>query len=294
MPVCDGLQCKNQVPWQITNTALLMDNGIVSFSTDTVYTNLIAELAASNCATLQPAKKPVVFKSLCKKCWDLQAAKWGDVATYTMARAKTVPEAVYMQVERVDFMVAGMFSKEAILSCTVHELMHFWSFQGNGLQDYNRRAGADWDEVVADILGFRVYQRTYRGQAGFANYMTPYNTYCVSIARVGASFSSVFGRLWREAGDRARLPKVVAEFIDKEQTAGKAQAVVKDGAALRLMGAVTEYLFTWFFRGPTSPIAGSTPSVTIENFLDSANLGNMFSVANAFQTYDGNNTSHLI
>jgi hypothetical protein len=294
MAACDGLLCKNLIPWQVTNTALLMDGGLVSFSIDTVYTNLIAELAASGCSALQPTKKPVVFKSLCKKCWDLQAAKWGDVATYTTARAKTTAEAVYMQVERIDFTVNGIFSKEAILSCTVHELMHYWSFQGNGLQDYNRKANVDWDEVVADILGFRVYQRTYRGQTGFANYMTPYNTYCVSIARIGASFSSVFGRLWREAPDRERLPKSVGEYINKEKTEGKAMAAVKEGAATRLMAIFTENLFTWFFRGPQTKIAAVPASFEIDAFFESGYLGNMFSVSNAFQSYDGNNTSHLI
>ena len=114
-----------------------------------------------------------------------------------MARAKTVPEAVYMQVMRDDFKVNAQFSKEAILSCVVHEMMHYWSYLGTGIQDYNRRASVDWDEAVADVLGFRVYKRTYSGQASFAHYITPYNTYCKCCEKAKNGFKSVSGRLAR-------------------------------------------------------------------------------------------------
>ena len=152
-----------------------MQAGNVPFSADEVYRNLIAELTAAKCWTLQPINRPPVFKSLCTSCWNKQAAQRGDVATYTLARAKTVREAIYLQTQRPDFTAGGIISKEAILSCAVHELMHYWSFEGSGLQDYNRRVNVGWDEVVADVLGFRVYRRTYQGQAGFSNYLTPYN-----------------------------------------------------------------------------------------------------------------------
>ena len=69
---------------------------------------------------------------------------------------------------------------------------------------------------------------------------------------------------------------------------------VKDDAAARLEKVLTEYLFTWFFRGPRTTISDGTSVIDIEAFLENANLSNMFAVSVAFQPYDGNNTQHPI
>lgn len=294
MPVCDGAMCNRDIPWRITKTALQMRAGNVAFSVDRAHTELLAVLSAAKCWNLQPTKREVVFKNLCKVCWDKQAAKWGDVATYTMARAKTVHEAIYMQVMRPDFQAAGTFSQEAILSCAIHELMHYWSYAGTGMQTYNRRANVNWDEAVADVLGFRVYQAIYRGQAGFAQYVTPYNTYCTCFTRVRAQFGNVFGRHWREAANRDRLPSPVCDFITAGKNGNRSLVQVKDPAADLLVKSLSEYLFTWFFHGPQWPIQDGKKTVTIERFLEAENLSNMFPVTNAFQAYDGNNTMHAI
>lgn len=296
MPACDGSQCTSQIPWRITPTALQMAGGNVAFSADDAHTALLAVLARAKCWNLAPAKKAVVFKNLCKKCWDRQAAVWGDVATYTTARAKTVPEGIYMQVARVDFEVGGRYDKQAILSCAAHELMHYWSNASLGLQNYNRRANVDWDEAVADLLGFGVYEHMYRGTPGFTNYITPYNTYCKYPARARTAFGNVFGRLWREQADRDRLPKVVADFISasKTQQPVKTLAQTKDPAGDRLVKVLNEYLFTWFFQGPSTWISNGGSNVQIDRFLDNNNLGNMFAVSNVFQAYDGNNSLHAI
>jgi hypothetical protein len=296
MPACDGSSCTKSIPWRITATALQMSGGNVPFSVETAHASLLSVLAAANCWNIAPAKKAVVFKNLCKSCWDRQAATWRDVGTYAKARARTVPEAIYMQVALPDFEVQGRYDKEAILSCAVHEMMHYWSSAGVGLQSYNRRANVDWDEALADVLGFRVYQHMYRGKAGFASYVTPYNTYCKCLTRAETFFGNVFGRLWREQADCQRLPKAVGEFISqsKAKQPPVPLAQVKTAAAERLVKVLSECLFTWFFNGPTAWIDDGGSSVSIERFLDGNHLANMFAVSQVFQAYDGNNSMHAI
>jgi hypothetical protein len=254
-------------------------------------------LAAAKCWNIVPEQRRVVLKNLCRACWVRQAGAWGDAATYSAARARTVPAAIYLQVERTDFKVDGRYDEQAILSCVVHELMHYWSWVGTGLQDYNRTANVDWDEAVADVLGFRVYQRMYRNRPGFANYITPYNTYCHSLTRAGNCFSNVFGRLWREENDRDRLPKAVGDFIsqskDKQPNVPPPPQVM--GQATEIMVKVlSECLFTWFFNGPHNWIDNGSKPLMVSEFLERNNLNNMFPISNAFQSYDGNNSLHPI
>jgi hypothetical protein len=296
MPVCDGPNCSLDIPWRVTNTALQMRTDNVPFSVPNAYTALTTVLAAAECRNIVPKQRAVVFKNLCKRCWDRQAAVWGDTATYSAARAKTVPEAIYMQVGRTDFEVAGRYDKQAILSCVVHELMHYWSHAGTGLQSYNRRANVDWDEAVADILGFRVYQRMYQGKPGFTNYITPYNTYSQSLTRAGNGFGNVFGRLWREPEHCARLPKPVGDFISesKSKQPPVPLAQVKGPASERMVKLLNEYLFTWFFNGPHAWIDNGGTNLSIDLFLESNNLANMFAVSTVFQAYDGHNSLHPI
>ena len=132
MPVCDGATCSREIPWRMTVSALQMRAGNVPFSVDAIYAALRAELVAAGCWNISPNKRAVVFRSFCKTCWDRQAAVWGDVGTYAAARAKTVPEAIFMQVGCPDYQVNGAYDKQAIISCAVHELMHYWSVRGNG------------------------------------------------------------------------------------------------------------------------------------------------------------------
>jgi hypothetical protein len=294
MPVCDGPTCNRDIPWRITKTALQMQASNVAFSVDQAHVALLTVLSAAKCWNLKPEKRDVVFKNLCKACWDQQAATWGDVATYTLARAKTVKEAIYMQVERADFQVAGAFSSEAILSCTIHEMMHYWSYEGAGIQNYNRRANVDWDEAVADVLGFRVYKTLYHAQPNFTNYITPYNTYCQCFKRADTQFSNVFGRHWREEADRRRLPSPVCDFITAGKTKNVPMINVKSPASALLVKTLSEYLFTWFFLGPQQPILDGKTTVRIDQFLEQGNMQNMFAVTNVFQSYDGNNTLHAI
>lgn len=296
MPVCDGPQCNREVPWRITNTALQMRAGNVSFSVDTIHRNLIAELTAAKCWNLAPPKRPVVFKNLCTVCWMKQAATWGDAKTYADARARTVPEAVCMQVMRPDFQVNAVFSKEAILSCAVHELMHYWSFNAVGLQAYNRHnGGPDWDEAIADLLGFRVYKRAYSSEPGFSNYMTPYNTYCKCFDRAKTGFGQNFTRRYGDDAAIKRFPKPVCEAVGRAKQLKQTAKEAMGPSADCLAKTMCEYFFTWFFLGPQTPISeGGSSVVRIDAFLDSENLRNMFAVSNAFQSYQGNNTLHAI
>lgn len=296
MPACDGSKCTKSVPWRITLTGLQMSDGTVPFSVETAYLSLVSVLSGWGCESRAPRNKPVVFKNLCKSCWDAQAALWGDVGTYTTARAKTTPDAIYMQVARPDFEINKRYDKEAILSCATHELMHYWSDLGVGLQNYNRRANVDWDEAVADCLGFLVYTRLYRGQVGFRHYVTPYNTYCQFLTRAQTYFGNVFGRLWREPSDAARLPKPVADAIARSKATQPPPPLTqaKVPAAELLSKTLAKYLFTWFFSGPSVPIRDHGTKVDIERFLDGNYLSNMFAVSQVFQAYDGSNTLHPI
>lgn len=285
MPICDGPRCNREIAWRITSSALQFPGGNVPFSVDEVHGNLLKVLASAKCWNLTPTKRPVVFKNLCKTCWDQQGAAWGDAATYTLARARTTSEGIFMQVTSEAFLESRAPSKEAILSCVIHEMMHYWSFAGSGLQDYNRRANVDWDEAVADILGFRVYSKTYTGKTGFANYVTPYNNYCLGCSKAGDNLA--FGPLKNNAERRGKIPQTVAALFDPPPA-------VQSKVVAGFEKFLTECLLTWFFLGPQTPVSDGKSSVTANRFLESTYLGNMFAPSRAFGLYDGNNKKHLI
>jgi hypothetical protein len=294
MPVCDGGTCQREIPFRITKTALQMGTGNVAFSVANAHRELLAVLAAAKCWNLAPPQRAVTFKNLCKSCWDKQAASWGVVGTYTLARARTTDQGVFLQVQRPDFQENNIYSKEAILSCVIHELMHFWSNDSVGIQAQKGIAGVDWDEMVADVMGFRVYQKMYRGTAGFTRYLTPYNTYCVSFDRMKTQFQNVFGRLWREADGRSRLPSAVRNLIQAKIDSRSQVTAAKVPAADTLVIVLQEYFLTWFFSGPDSVIWEGKTAVRIQSFLQPDNLSNMFPVTNVYQPYDGSNKAHNI
>ncbi|MGA2117159.1 MAG: hypothetical protein ABSH56_20655, partial [Bryobacteraceae bacterium] len=107
-----------------------------------------------------PADPPVLC--LCPACWLAYAKKWGEAEkksadVYSPARAKTDKNGVHRQVEDAAFLknvvVAngnGSPQAEPIVSCIVHEVMHYWSHDHSGVSAHNREKGVEWDEVICD------------------------------------------------------------------------------------------------------------------------------------------------
>jgi len=236
----------------------------------------------------------VVFKNYCKQCWLRKAANWGDVATYKDARAKTDSTGVYFQTLSPSFIKNHSPDLEQIFSCVCHELMHYWSHNSVGLQNYNRTINVDWDEAVADLLGYLTYKKYFRGR--FNKYITPYNQYpkCIDLSR--QSFMSTPPYKWKkiiEGGqERAQLPTELKLFFDQQAWDTSVPQVLK----LKASNIVTEILFSalikWFFNGPHQRI----PSIgkNCREFLTSSGIQQVINTSQVFPAYAGYDTEHIL
>ena len=108
MPVCDGNNCSNNIPWRITSASLQVSSRTEKFKIDEIkkVLNQVIRTAYGGCSNvINVAAKGVVFKNYCNKCWSKQAASWGDIETYKDARAKTDSTGIYFQVLSPSFIV---------------------------------------------------------------------------------------------------------------------------------------------------------------------------------------------
>ncbi|MBE0361420.1 MULTISPECIES: hypothetical protein [Pseudoalteromonas] len=297
MPVCDGNNCSNNIPWRITSASLQVSSRTEKFKIDEIkkVLNQVIRTAYGGCSNvINVAAKGVVFKNYCNKCWSKQAASWGDIETYKDARAKTDSTGIYFQVLSPSFIVNHSPDLERILSCACHELMHYWSHNSMGLQDYNRTINVDWDEAVADLLGYLTYKEYFRGR--FKKYITPYNKYpkCIDLAR--QSFMSRPKFQWNkiiEGGDeRAQLPTELKLFFDKQAWDKSMPQVLK----LKASDIVSEILFSslvkWFFNGPHE----RAPSIgkNCREFLTANGIQKLINTSQVFPAYAGYDTEHIL
>lgn len=298
MPACDGPKCAESVPWRITKAGLQIgDEKTFPFKLDDVHTQLVAELTAREASVARSVKKvDVPFKNLCKKCWMAQAKKWGDPKTYEAARAKTDATGVYMQVGAPDYLTDGQLDKEAILSCTVHEVMHFMSHKSEGVSDYNRVINTDWDEAIADILGYATYKRMYAGK--LKAYKTPYNQYAKAIDVCSDNFAKTVGatKFIANASDiRSKLPKALKDVFDKPENQDKAKKAQIEAEAAPIITKVLWDLFSsWFFLGGAAKLPGAPGDLTARSFFSDNGIKVFVNTSKAFPGYDGNNTAHKI
>ena len=181
MPTCDD--GNHDIPWKVTPNSLEIGDRQIAFDAGDVYAHLMTVMTSAGISDAIPSQKKVVMKSLCRQCWLAQAGLWGDVETYSAPRAKTDANALYFQVGAPDYLVEQKVSEDAVLSCVVHELMHYWSRDAKGVQDYNRRQNVDWDEAATDMVAYRVYKLLVTDSK--RQYLTPYNQYPKSVDIAG-------------------------------------------------------------------------------------------------------------
>lgn len=297
MPVCDGSHCSNNILWRITNTNLQLSGKTEKFKIDEVKNTLnnLVRTTYGGCSVVNIGIKNVVFKNYCTECWLKQAVKWGDVKTYKNARAKTDSTAVYLQVLSPSFIVNHSPDPERILSCVCHELMHFWSYNSEGLQAYNRTINVDWDEAVADLLGYLTYKNYFQGR--FKKYITPYKNFPKCIDLAGQSFMKTPTYKWNKfmtekSVERKQLPLELKLFFDQQVGDDLTPQVLK----LKAADIVTKILFgslvEWFFNNPNT----KSPSIgkDCREFLHANGIQKIINTTQAFPPYEGTETEHII
>lgn len=297
MPVCDGSSCSANIPWRITKTNLQLASGAERFDQAAVRAALVRILSTAygGCPGVAPGSRGVVFKTLCTKCWQLQARKWGDPGTYTGVRAKTDATGLYFQVSNAAFFADQKPYQEAIVSCVCHELMHFWSFNARGLQDYNRTVNVDWDEVVADLFGYLAYKDCFQGR--YSRYVTPYNQYPLCIERAAQSFGSTpkfrWGKFLEGGAEQDALPAVLKQYF---QAHGKGPAAeVKQKATEIVRALLFESLARWFFTGPQTRVASLGDRGTCADFLSANGIQKVINTLTVFPAYGGgDDTEHAV
>lgn len=204
----------------------------------------------------------------------------GDVGTYAPARAKTDATGCFFQVNDAAFIVNHRPDVERILSCVVHELMHFWSYQSTGLQQFNRGVGGvDWDEASADILGFRTYREQFRGTLG--NYVTPYNRYPVALETQIAAVPNFRWNQWKNTGsaEHGALPVKLQRMIANDP------AIIQQTVLAAVPGTLFSGLATWFFVGPHA-VAGSIGKNAVD-YLSVNGISRLITLSAVFPGYGG-------
>lgn len=295
MPVCDGLTCNNSVPWRITTQALQLSNRNVPFKSEEVAKRLRQVLGVLDVQVHGVGSLAAVIKNFCPACWKKQAAAWGDVGTYLPARARTTAQGCFFQIDSPVFYVNKAPDPERILSCVVHELMHYWSFRSEGLQNFNRTLGVDWDEAVADLLGYRTYKDYYQGD--FQSYFTPYNQYPKCIEKVGTQIEALPKfkyEGWTGTGaahNGLPIPELRAYIRLVADDANMDQRLKKPKIAMKVQELLFRALVTWFFDGPETTVMG----MTCRDFLKEDGIKKLITPSLAFPGYGGGqDTQHAI
>lgn len=312
---CDGC-AKPVLPWHLGAKALKIgDEADIAISFDVLHAALMEEMKFRGVTNVAVAKKVPPIKCLCVPCWaaEVTARKWGDLGTYASARAKTTKDGIFFNVTqpgdgdalvaRFDFSTnagpggSGPISAEGILSCLVHETIHYWSFNSLGLQEGGLVAaiGFDLDEYVTDMLGHLVFKRVFKGK--FVNYVTPYADGSLMLTKIPLKFTEN-ARMVKAladptpAGDklRANLPVALKEYFEaaenkkvllpadlvrvKAELANNPKAPTPPKLYSQAGGLLTKVLFEhfvwWYFLGPNHPLPTAPGNKKASDFYNAA------------------------
>ncbi|MGR6838844.1 hypothetical protein ACU5DF_06900 [Aliivibrio wodanis] len=307
MPTCSNQGCNIELSWTISQKGLELPDRIERFKIFEVKAALQKILSeALNGKKMPTINNNITINALCPDCWTEQARIWGDVRTYAAARAKTDVTGVYMQVESPAFFTFEKPDPASILSCLIHEMMHIWSHNSCGLQDYNRTLNVDWDEAAADLFGYLVFKEYYKSQG--KKYITPYNEYakCIGAAKDSAKvqFSRKF--FWNKLVSQSDL------HIDKNPLSGdfpekliiklsELRAATPEIPESLIKDKLAEYLASnmlyptmanCFFFGPQA--IPESWGQDFNSFVSSKGIKQLLNLSQTFPPYDGNNKAHDI
>jgi hypothetical protein len=169
--------------------------------------------------------------------------------------------------------------------------MHFWSFNSAGLQEFNRTLNVDWDEAVADLLGYLTYKGYFRGR--FHKYVTPYNQYPTCIEQAGRAFMTTPPYKWKKFLDggpeRDALPLELREFF-KENANDASDYVMKHKTSQIVRELIFEALVRWFFMGPQTQVRSLGENGTCRQFLSMNGIQRVINTSIAFPAYGGIDT----
>ncbi|ELR66477.1 hypothetical protein C942_04175 [Photobacterium marinum] len=307
MPVCSNQDCNVEVSWTISQRGLELPDRIERFKVFEVKTALQQILAeALNGKKMPDISNNPTIKTLCPDCWTAQARAWGDVRTYAEARAKTDKTGVYMQVESPAFFSFEKPDPASILSCLIHEMMHLWSHDSCGLQDYNRTLNVDWDEAAADLFGYLVFKEYYKSQG--KKYITPYNEYAKCIGSAEESAKMQFARkfFWNKLIAQSELysdkmplsgdfpEKLIAKLAElRAATPALPESMIKDKLAEYLAHTmVYQTMANCFFFGPQA--IPESWGQDFNSFVSPKGIKQLLNLSKTFPPYDGNNKAHDI
>lgn len=250
MPTCNGPGCNNVVRWRVTSAGVAMDRPggqgpghlVVPFTFRDMAKALGAVLQADGASITVATKDPPVL-CLCPGCWKTKAQTWGraegkSAEVYLPARAKTDSNGVHLQVEDPAFNNNPLADRpgnpqmEPIVSCVVHEVMHYWSAGHKGVSAHNREKGVEWDEVFADWMGYLVYRRMFGGKSfpggNFSKYVGPYGTNAEFLKRATdhwvaqMNIRRIYDPFLTDASKRRDLPRPLRQYFEQHATAAPA------------------------------------------------------------------------
>jgi hypothetical protein len=278
MPTCDGSGCNKNISWKVTNTGLTVGTAEVAKFTYVEMGKAVNAVLSETSLVFTPADPPVLC--LCPACWLAYAKKWGEAEkksaeVYSPARAKTDKNGVHLQVEDAAFLknvvVAngnGSPQAEPIVSCIVHEVMHYWSHDHSGVSAHNREKGVEWDEVICDWIGSLVYKHMFHGKTftggAFERYIGPYGTNNQFLVRAGKNWEDNMNlqRLYKtfieDPQERAKLPRPVRKYFE-EVSNGSAKQNAPQSPRLSRSGSQSPPLIGGFQPPPPPPTFGFQP-----------------------------------
>ncbi|HEX7362483.1 MAG TPA: hypothetical protein VF283_18475 [Bryobacteraceae bacterium] len=207
-----------------------------------------------------PALGLVPLVNLCPACWGKQANVWivgAGAGVYAAIPAKTADTGVYFNNSLADYDSGGKPDLEKVRSTCVHEMMHYWSHNHEGLQPYEQGKNVHWDECVTDFLARKVYFAITSREA----YKTSYGTMSEFIKR---QLDQIFQKA---------LPKFKLRALQAVNTAPFAKAFndlaptgfLKPNYRNEFEKALGKSFITWYMNGPNTIVDG----LTIGTFLSS-------------------------
>lgn len=276
---CDWPGCSNPIKFRLDTTGLQIPAGKVSFTPAEIGKKLNDSLKDITPPIIVPTPNPAIF-NYCDDHWMEKAKKWAEdertecnlvvPEDYRVSRAKTTAEGIFIQNNNEAFLQNIRYPPNPnedpqvipIVSCFVHEIHHFWSFNSRGLQGH--KEGTDWDEGICEWLSFPVYSSTMRGKpipggsGTITEYCTPYKNYMIWNTTGVAKWVRAVNGWWaniflKEDDRRAHLPNTLDKYFENA-TPGTPGHGTKTEAmwlkALRLMMA------NWFFKGQGTAVEG--------------------------------------
>lgn len=212
--LCDGCK-KTEVSWKYWKDGIYIDGRkVVDLTLEQLNIALKTTLSNNGYNGVAGSKVDAPIWCMCPTCWQGMAMLWGKkegngADVYKTARAKTNNTGIFLQSEESAYHknIAVKDGKppqlEPIVSCLIHETIHYWSANSAGVSAYNRQEGVEWDEVICDFFAFPTYQLIAKSNPLLANYVGPYST--------NGKFLERAIQFWEEELNKERIHKPLLE-----------------------------------------------------------------------------------